>query len=99
MDTLQFASEALASGVGLAGLALSAMHIKNANAVANDAVKTLSDVIAAMHGNLSGVLARLAAASPTLMADGMKLAADLAADAPAAITVKETTVLPLDPKA
>ena len=97
MDYMQFASQTLASSVGLAGLALSAFHVRNANAVASDAVKTLSDVIAAMHGNLSGVVARLAAASPTLMADGMKLAADFAAPAgTASVTVKETTVRPVE---
>ncbi len=95
MDYLQFASQALVSGVGIAGLALSAFHVKNANAVASDAVATLSDAIAAMHGNLSGVLAKLGAASPTLMADGMRLAADATANAPASVTIKETTVSPL----
>ncbi len=79
MDYLQFASEALVSGVGLAGLVLSAFHVKNANAVASDAVATLSDAVAAMHGNVSGVLAKLLAASPTLIADGVRLAGDAAA--------------------
>ncbi len=79
MDYLQFASQALVSGVGVAGLLLSAFHVKNANALARDAVTTLSDVIAAMHGNLSGVVAKLAAATPTIVADGVKLMGDATA--------------------
>ena len=88
MDYLQFASEALVSSVGLAGLVLSAFHVKNANAVASDAVATMSDAIAAMHGNLTGIVAKLVAASPMLVSDGMRLMGDatasLASDKPAA---------------
>ncbi len=82
MDYLQFASEALVSGVGLAGLVLSAFHVKNANTIASDTVATLGDVITAMHGNLSGVLAKLAAASPGLMADGVRLVGDVTTPPP-----------------
>ena len=83
MDYLQFTSEALVSGVGLAGLVLSAFHVKNANAVASDAVTTLGDAITAMHGNLSSILPKLVAASPTLIADGVKLAGDAGGGSPA----------------
>ena len=93
MDYLQLASQALVSGVGVTGLVLSAFHVKNANAVASDAVATLSDAIAAMHGNLSGVLHKLVAASPTLLADGVRLAADLGAAPPDAKEAKATQVV------
>lgn len=93
MDYLQFASEVLVSGVGIAGLVLSAFHVKNANTVASDAVATLSDVIAAMHGNLSGVLGKLVAASPTLLTDGVRLAADFGAAPADAKAAKPTQVV------
>ncbi len=83
MDYLQFTSQVLVSGVGVAGLVLSAFHVKNANAVARDTVATLCDAIASMHGNLSGMLTKLAAASPVLVADGVKLATEAVASAEA----------------
>ena len=95
MDTLQFASEALVSGVGLAGLVLSAFHVKNANAVASDAVATLSDAIGAMHGNLSGLLSKMVAASPTLIADGVKLAGDVAGQPAAGPAGGQTAPVPV----
>ena len=95
MDYLQFASQALVSGVGVAGLVLSAFHVKHAHAVANDAVATLSDAIAAMHGNLTGILSKLVAASPTLLADGMRLATDLGGGTTAGPVVTRATELSL----